>query len=289
MAHFQRPATGHLSEENYHAMNRILRTFAVIATAAAAALSAPAIASAAPAPSVSAGLVNATYVAIQPCRIVDTRLIGGNIGNSATRSFTVSGTTGFDSQGGKSGGCGIPANATGIAADLTAIQPKAAGFLRAYPRGTAETTATVLNYAPFAVIHGNTENAAILSVASTGITVKNFQGPTGLVIDVTGYFAPQLVLSVDASGSLLNGGGGTSGITNPAAGQYLITTDADITNCVPSVSLLNNSTGALLPLTIQANVLDAHTVGVDVGLLDLLGLGINVGGTNAPFALNITC
>src|SRR5436305_7260753 len=42
------------------------------------------------------------FVPVAPCRIIDTRLAGGAIGANATRAFLVTGTTGFEAQGGKS-------------------------------------------------------------------------------------------------------------------------------------------------------------------------------------------
>ena len=56
--------------------------------------------------------VDSTFVPIAPCRIVDTLLAGGALGNGVTRTFYVGGTTNFTAQGGKPGGCGIPINAT---------------------------------------------------------------------------------------------------------------------------------------------------------------------------------
>ena len=67
------------------------------------------------------------YVAVTPCRIIDTRN-GAGVNNTPfsalqTRTFSVGGTTGFTAQGGKSGGCGIPVGAVGVAATLTAAEP----------------------------------------------------------------------------------------------------------------------------------------------------------------------
>ena len=56
------------------------------------------------------------YTPVAPCRIIDTREpgAGGPILGNTTRDFMVTGTTGFESQGGHAGGCGIPEDATSV-------------------------------------------------------------------------------------------------------------------------------------------------------------------------------
>src|SRR5207247_9417884 len=55
------------------------------------------------------------YTPVIPCRIIDTRLAGagGALAPGTPRDFHVSGTAGFESRGGKVGGCGVPAGAAG--------------------------------------------------------------------------------------------------------------------------------------------------------------------------------
>src|ERR1700748_2846374 len=48
------------------------------------------------------------FVPINPCRVADTRLATGALGNNASKNFLVRGTAGFTTQGGTSGGCCIP-------------------------------------------------------------------------------------------------------------------------------------------------------------------------------------
>ena len=56
------------------------------------------------------------YTPVAPCRIIDTREpgAGGAIPGNGTRDFMVTGATGFESQGGHTGGCGIPEDATSV-------------------------------------------------------------------------------------------------------------------------------------------------------------------------------
>ena len=80
---------------------------------------------AAPAPSFS----ETDHVSFQtPCRIVDTRAAGGAIALNTVRKFRVRGTSGFPSQGGKSGGCSIPASAGAILATISLSSETGNGF-----------------------------------------------------------------------------------------------------------------------------------------------------------------
>src|SRR6059036_1402789 len=68
---------------------------------------------------------------VPPCRIVDTRLVGGPITASGSRSFFASGS--FTSQGGQIT-CGIPHGpAKGVFFNIVAVGPSAPGHLTVYP------------------------------------------------------------------------------------------------------------------------------------------------------------
>ena len=103
--------------------------FVGASTAQVAPVKSSAVAAAAPIITVQ----ESVYVAITPCRLADTRVMGGDYTNLQVRSMNVSGTVGFPAQGGKAGGCGIPATATAIAASMTAISPTGKGFVRLWP------------------------------------------------------------------------------------------------------------------------------------------------------------
>ncbi|MTD17131.1 hypothetical protein GIS00_24655 [Nakamurella sp. YIM 132087] len=253
--------------------------------------------SAVPAPASSAPVVNAApplvtvqesvYVAIIPCRIVDTRLIGGPFASRQVRSYNVSGSVGFPAQGGRNGGCGIPSTATAIAASMTAVGPTGTGYLRAWPANKNEPNATLVNYTKGI----NTENGAIVPIqagAAPGIKAKNYAGPTGLVIDVTGYFAPQIAVSLDATGGILGGGLGINDVVHTTgSGTYLLETDVDISNCIPTVISTSPLVGGLLGGSqAQALIVDANHIQVQVGTLDLAGI-LTLG--DAPITLSLNC
>jgi hypothetical protein len=139
---------------------------------------------------------NLIFVPVAPCRIIDTRLAGGPIAANATRAFLVTGTTGFEGQGGKAGGCGIPQGATTPLAaaaviNFVAVQPQGDGDLRAWPFGQTKPLAAVVNYA---VVPGlNIANGIVVPIAgvatqSDDLNVSTDVSGTQLVADVTGYF-----------------------------------------------------------------------------------------------------
>jgi hypothetical protein len=123
-----------------------------------------------------------SYVALNPCRVVDTRGngFGGAYGPPALavgspRTFVMAGQ------------CGIPSNAQAVVINFAVILPAAQGFLTAYPSGAPVPLVSSVNFVPGQV----TSNGAILPLGdSGGITV--FTGGAGantnLVIDVNGYF-----------------------------------------------------------------------------------------------------
>jgi len=135
-----------------------------------------------------------TYVPVAPCRIIDTRVAGGQIGAGATRDFWVTGT-GFTSQGGVAGSCGVPLGpATAVVINFVAVNPAGAGDLRITPFGTAMPTASFLNYA----LPGtgfNVANALVAKICNPATTScgKDFTlqadaAAVHVVADVMGYF-----------------------------------------------------------------------------------------------------
>jgi hypothetical protein len=119
---------------------------------------------------------------IAPCRLVDTRGPAGPTGGpalaaGATRIFPMSGA------------CAIPADATSISLNLTAVNPVALGYLTLYA-GDAPTPPPVstLNFSAGRTRGSNTIVALPLGGGGT-IQVRNGSaGAVDVVLDVTGYF-----------------------------------------------------------------------------------------------------
>ncbi len=124
-----------------------------------------------------------------PCRAGDTRFIvtsGGTKFNSGSLvGFRLTGATGFDSQGGTPGGCGVPAGVTAVELSLTAIEPEGNGFLR-LQAGLTPPTTTFLNFAGSNATT-NTGSTRIEPLGGTDINVSFF-GRTHVAVDIQGYF-----------------------------------------------------------------------------------------------------
>jgi hypothetical protein len=176
------------------------------------------------------------YVPVTPCRIVDTRKAIGPISNGQTRSYYVSGTTSFVSQGGKSGGCGVPTGATAISASVTAVTPQGSGYVRAWPSNLAEPTATVLNY-PKNINLGTGVTLSINQSSTVGLKVKNYGGPTELVIDVLGYYDEPMGVVISPSGTQYAGTNRVTSVVRTQAGHYTVTFDRDVSGCRPIATM----------------------------------------------------
>jgi len=149
---------------------------------------------------------NLIYVAVEPCRLVETRPELGGAGpipTSGTRNFLVYGTD-LSSQNGQAGGCEHPRAASGveplaISAYVVGVPTptSGAGHLTAYPSGGTEpgNDSATVNYAA-GQVNGNTTNVTLCDPAVTAcpsdgqMAIKAFSTEQNVVIDVQGYFYP---------------------------------------------------------------------------------------------------
>jgi hypothetical protein len=122
------------------------------------------------------------FVALTPCRLVDTR------GNGFTGLFGPPAMVADQQRNFPfAGQCGIPANAAAVSANFTVTTTQGLGFIQAFPQGDTPPTVSTLNY-----LAGQTvANAAIVPLgAGGGLTVIAGLAGTQLIIDVNGYYAP---------------------------------------------------------------------------------------------------
>ncbi len=168
------------------------------------------------------------FIALPPCRLVDTRgngapLTGGFLPAATVRSYTLTGV------------CGVPANAQAISLNATAVNPVGPGFLVLYPQGGTFPPVSTLNYLGGDVI----VNAAVVPLSVTGgISIALGVSGGDVVLDTNGYYAP-------AGVSALNG---LSGYVNLSAGSNLTLTSSGNTltvNTAPTIAanLTGNVTG----------------------------------------------
>lgn len=115
------------------------------------------------------------FVAVQPCRLTDTRPDGG-AGYNRIDALTISIPT--------IGRCGIPNGATSLALTLTVVQPWGSGFLTAWPADQARPTVSNLNFSLGQI----RANGGITKVDASG-TMRVFTSVQAyVVVDVVGAF-----------------------------------------------------------------------------------------------------
>ena len=129
------------------------------------------------------------YVPVTPCRIIDTRVVGGAIAANSTRDFDITGVADFSFQGGASGDCAIGSVGSFAAAaiNFVVVTPNAAGYITAFPYLATQPLASTVNY----VAGDVRSNLAIVKIdqgpSTPEMSVYSF-AQTHLVADVVGYF-----------------------------------------------------------------------------------------------------
>ncbi|MEO8586897.1 MAG: hypothetical protein ABI584_12105 [Acidobacteriota bacterium] len=153
------------------------------------------------------------FVAIAPCRIVDTRgngapLTGGFLPAATVRNYTLSNI------------CGIPANAQAISLNATVVNPTGQGFLVLWPQGGAFPPVSTLNF----VANQTVANAAIVPLSASGAISVEFGVSGGdLILDTNGYYSPLgVVNSLNGQAGDLTLVAGTNVTLTPGTGTLSI-------------------------------------------------------------------
>jgi hypothetical protein len=107
-----------------------------------------------------------------PVRLIDTRSTGGPIAANASRCFTIAG------QG------GIPANASGVLLNVTAVGYTASGSLTLFPGGQTLPATSTLN---FDARHFAFANNALAKLGNGQVCVATAQAATQVALDAIGY------------------------------------------------------------------------------------------------------
>ncbi|HEX5114175.1 MAG TPA: hypothetical protein VFW65_03150 [Pseudonocardiaceae bacterium] len=206
------------------------------------------VAGAAPAQAATTG---STYVPLAATRILDTRSAGPAIGANATRALTVTGLAGIPTD---------PTQVTAIVANVTVTGPTSASFLTVYPADQARPGPSNLDFTAGVAV----ANMVITGVSSTGtIDIYNHVGTVNVVVDVTGYYTPDLVQGtstfnpVPAAGILdtRNAVGVTTKTPIPATGTLRLQVEgvagvpeSAVSAVVLNVTAVNSTTGGDLTI-----------------------------------------
>jgi spore germination protein YaaH len=151
----------------------------------------------------------ATYHALTPARILDSRVgtgLSGPFSSHVARTFGVAGHG------------GVPAGATAVTGNLTVTEQTALGYLYIGPVAMNDPTSSTLNF-PLGDDRANAVTVALGGTGTLSVTYVGVPGATAQVIfDVTGYFTP------DTSGAtyhaltparILDSRDGTGGVWTP--------------------------------------------------------------------------
>ncbi len=134
------------------------------------------------------------YVALTPFRILDSRTAScvqcgaGKLTTGETRTVQITGVAGL------SGGADpVPANATAVVINVTAVFSNTGGLLTIYPTGTGRPNASNLNFGP-RVTTPNLVTVALGQATADDtnreVNIYNPIGAVDVVADVEGYFVP---------------------------------------------------------------------------------------------------
>ena len=196
----------------------------------------PKIAHAGP-PASSIPTLESTYVPIRPCRAADTRSSSaGVVKHSTTRPFYIRGATGFTGQGGTATGCGIPTAATGVTVNTTVTDVTGSGFMTNYPAGSTQPLSNFVFYNknvtgtsnPTFTLAPNGAEPSVLIHASGGANAD-------LIIDITGYYIPQIEALVNSAGSIYSGSPRVLNVVKQSTGYFRVEIDTNVTYCTPMV------------------------------------------------------
>jgi hypothetical protein len=122
------------------------------------------------------------FIAVAPCRVVDTR---GPVGNFGGPSLAAGVPRTFDIPGGPCNG--IPDSASAYSFNVTVTNALGPGFITMYPKGGTLPQVSTLNY-----VAGQTiANAAVVPAGglNAGVTVVAGVSGTDFILDINGYYS----------------------------------------------------------------------------------------------------
>jgi hypothetical protein len=193
------------------------------------------------------------FVAMTPCRVIDTRNPNGTFGGPAltggvARSFPIP----------TSSSCTIPATARAYSLNITIVPPGFVDFVTVWPTGVVRPFASTLNGYVANVI----ANAAIVPAGTNGSIDVYASQNTHLIIDINGYYASQtginLTQGTAAAPSLSFNGDAGTGIYSSGAGTLNIATGGtNRLSVAPNGDV--NSTGNL---NVSGNIIANGNVGI---------------------------
>jgi hypothetical protein len=176
------------------------------------------------------------FVAMTPCRIVDTRVGSGFPSAFGPPSLVGGFSRTFPLQ--SSSSCPVPSIAQAYSFNVSVVPTGFLDFITIWPTGqTRPITATLTGYVATVI-----SNAAIVPAGTGGSVDVYASQNTELVIDINGYYAPQsgmtlaqgtaatpsLAFSDDTGTGIFSSGTGTFSIATGGTGRFTVRSDGDL-------------------------------------------------------------
>jgi len=124
----------------------------------------------------------ASYTALTPGRLMDSRVGGVTVDGVAAATGIVAGGSVFELP--VAGRGGVPADARAVVLNVAVTGATSSGFITVFPCGVTKPTAANLNYA----VGDTVPNLVVAKVGTGGKVCLFAYGATDLVADVNGYF-----------------------------------------------------------------------------------------------------
>jgi hypothetical protein len=156
------------------------------------------------------------FVAMTPCRVVDTRVGQGFTGPFGPPSLVGQASRTFPIQ--SSSTCTIPATAEAYSFNVTVVPPGLLGFITVFPSGQPRPNASTMNDLNGLIL----ANAAIVAAGVNGSVDVFASSATDLIIDINGYYMAQSGTAHEMIVSYSLAPGATSAPITPPAGQAVL-------------------------------------------------------------------
>ena len=213
------------------------------------------------------------FTPLAPCRVIDTRSsTAGIIVANTVREFFVAGDSAvFPTQGGQTGGCGVPVGATAAMLNLVATGSTGMGNLRAkaWASGTpVAPTASIISYGIVSGLYAVTNGLAlpICDPAATTCTydlrVWSFVNSTHFVADVVGYFSSVKGILTGAQAPLEVSGTNVRLSTTGCATGYVWKYSGSVWTCAADA---NTTYSAGAGLSLSGSTFGLSTYGCSAG------------------------
>ncbi len=188
--------------------------------------------SAPPSPPAESGVRDVTehkFVPLGACRVLDTGEAGQPVPGQDQPLVVRGSGGGFAGQGGKPGGCAVPASASAVALTVTVRGADGQGTMRVNPISSAAHE--VLGFGPGGT-HVNSATVTLCEGLCLADLLYRLDGASGHVaVDVHGYFVPPLAATLRPDGSMALASRAVSS-EKVGTGSYLVRFDRDVSRCV---------------------------------------------------------